>query len=69
MYSAAFFAIKLPQLERVAFAAAPADVVISVATDAAAVADGASDNGRNPRTVDVLVDGVRVDIGELGLGG
>lgn len=51
LYSAAFFARNEPQLEMVAFAAAPAVAPISVAAVAALaaeVADGAKDSGRKP---------------------
>lgn len=51
LYSDAFFARKLPQLDNVALAAAPAVAPISVAAVAAwaaAVAEGAKDSGRNP---------------------
>lgn len=52
LYSAAFFARKLPQLEIVAFAAAPAVVAVSVATEAAEAAvfaEGTKERGLIPR--------------------
>lgn len=62
LYSAAFFARKLPQLEIVAFAAAPAVLAVSVATEAAeaaVVAEGTKERGLMPR-LGVEVAGVDV---------
>lgn len=72
LYSDAFFAKKLPQLDSVAFAAAPAvtprSVAVEAATVAAAVADGASDSGRRPRPVVATGEG-DVPEGVEGAGG